>query len=690
MPNNKSTIYTVNAASEVVTETDPVTNTSTFDYDLTGRPAKTTNALGNSLTADYDLAGRLIGLKNQDKNGATVKTRGYGYDSADNLTQITSGEGHITKRTFDATNQLTQLVEPVSDSESITTSFGYDASGARTRLTDGRGNATWTTYNSLGLIETLTEPSTTAHPDLADRTWTHIYDVAGNETALVQPGGVRLDREFDLLDRVTKVSGSGAGVVAEDKTYDYDLADRVTKMNDQTLEYNDRSLLTKLSGPSGQTSAFACDPLGNPTQRIDASGTTTYTWDDDNRLRTVTDPVSGRTNTYDYDKADRLSTITSTNPVNTQVYTYDAVDRVATHTLKNSTGGQLAKITYGWDKDDNLTSKITEGTAGAGSNTYGYDHAGRLTSWKGPDGTTTSYGWDASGNRIKAGDKTYTYDERNRLTSGDGTDYTYTPRGTLATETKNGNTRHLTFDAFDRLINDGDATYTYDAFDRMATRQTRSAEQRFVYAGLDNDIVATTDQAGAVQAKYGRDPFGGLVSIMEGADPALGAFTDIHDDLVGTFSGTALSGSTAYNPDGEVVAQTGSKSALGYQGEYTDPDTGKVNMHARWYQPGTGTFASRDTVSLIPDPSVRGNRYTYGNANPLAHSDPSGHSPVRGCYKFAKNVLGAFIAVGCDVVVDAKPVTRDDVCRDGAGRPMSCAGPPQGDRCAEIQQQVFQ
>ncbi|NUW41368.1 LamG-like jellyroll fold domain-containing protein [Nonomuraea rhodomycinica] len=363
-PSNKSTTYTVNAASEVRTETDPVTNTSTFDYDLVGRPAKVTNALGNALIADYDLAGRLTGLKNVDKQGATVKTRGYGYDLASNLTKITSGEGHVTKRTFDATNQLTELVEPVSDTESIATSFGYDASGARTRLTDGRGNATWTAYNTLGLIETLTEPSTTAHPNLADRTWTHVYDVAGNETALIQPGGVRLDREFDLLDRVTKVSGSGEGLYTDDKTYGYDLADRVTKMNDQVLEYNDRSLLTKVSGPTGQTSAFGYDPMGNPTQRIDASGTTTYTWDDDNRLRTVTDPVSGRTNTYDYDKADRLSTVTSTNPVNTQVYTYDAVDRVATHTLKNSTGGQLAKITYGWDKDDNLTSKITEGTAG--------------------------------------------------------------------------------------------------------------------------------------------------------------------------------------------------------------------------------------------------------------------------------------------------------------------------------------
>ncbi|NUW41369.1 RHS repeat-associated core domain-containing protein [Nonomuraea rhodomycinica] len=142
--------------------------------------------------------------------------------------------------------------------------------------------------------------------------------------------------------------------------------------------------------------------------------------------------------------------------------------------------------------------------------------------------------------------------------------------------------------------------------------------------------MAITDQAGAVQSKYGWDPFGGLVSVKEGANAALGAFTDIHDDLVGTFSGTALSGSTAYNPYGEVLAQTGTKSTLGYQGEYTDPDTGKVNMHARWYQPGTGSFASRDTWTLPAEPSIKANRYTYVSGRPLSNVDPTGHKDDMG------------------------------------------------------------
>ncbi|SHN47696.1 RHS repeat-associated core domain-containing protein [Cryptosporangium aurantiacum] len=45
-------------------------------------------------------------------------------------------------------------------------------------------------------------------------------------------------------------------------------------------------------------------------------------------------------------------------------------------------------------------------------------------------------------------------------------------------------------------------------------------------------------------------------------------------------------------------------------------------MHARWYTPATGGFNSRDTMTVPADPSVQGNRYTYGNADPLNNTDP--------------------------------------------------------------------
>ncbi|WP_386190485.1 RHS repeat-associated core domain-containing protein [Streptosporangium jomthongense] len=624
-PGNKTTTFTVNAAGEITASSDPLSHSTTFAYDIQGRQTKVTDPLGNATEAVYDLAGRKTSMKDLDGTGATVRTVSAGYDPVGNATSTTSGEGHVTTRSFDAAGRLTSLVEPVSATKTITTTFGYDAAGARTRVTDGRGNATWTTYNSLGLAESVIEPSTTAHPGAADRTWTTAYDASGNAVSTVQPGGVRIDRTFDPLNQVTKQAGTGASVTTPDRDAVYDQAGRLTTIGDYTLEYNDRGLLTKVSKAGTQVATYAYDNLGNPTQRVDPTGTATFTWDNANRLATASDPVTGRTWTYGYDNADRLTSQTSAGTVNSQAYTYDAVDRVATHTLKNGSGTQLAKITYGWDKDDNLTGKTTVGTAGAGANTYAYDRSGRLTSWTAPGGAVTDYEWDDAGNRTKAGTTTYTYDERNRLLSGDGTDYTYTPRGTTATETKAGATRNLAFDAFDRLISDGDVTYGYDALGRVVSRSKGTDQQRYVYSGLTNDIAAVTDSVGAVQAKYGRDPFGGLLGLQEGGTTAVGAMTDLHGDLVGTFSGTALADSTAYDPFGQVIQRSGATRGLGYQGEYTDPDTGKVNMNARWYQPGTGAFTSRDTATLNPDPSVQVNRYTYGNAGPLTGIDPTGH-----------------------------------------------------------------
>ncbi|MEV5944821.1 RHS repeat-associated core domain-containing protein [Streptomyces sp. NPDC051994] len=92
-----------------------------------------------------------------------------------------------------------------------------------------------------------------------------------------------------------------------------------------------------------------------------------------------------------------------------------------------------------------------------------------------------------------------------------------------------------------------------------------------------------------------------------------------------TPDGKTLTGSTAYSPFGQKTASTGSNPALGYQSGWTDPVSGDVNMAARWYAPGSGSFDSRDTWQLPADSSAQTNRYLYGNGSPLNGTDPNGH-----------------------------------------------------------------
>jgi RHS repeat-associated protein len=65
---------------------------------------------------------------------------------------------------------------------------------------------------------------------------------------------------------------------------------------------------------------------------------------------------------------------------------------------------------------------------------------------------------------------------------------------------------------------------------------------------------------------------------------------------------------------------------LGYQSEWTDAFTGRVNMFSRWYNTRTGQFDTRDTADNNPIPdSINANRYQYSDGNPLTVTDPTGH-----------------------------------------------------------------
>jgi hypothetical protein len=104
---------------------------------------------------------------------------------------------------------------------------------------------------------------------------------------------------------------------------------------------------------------------------------------------------------------------------------------------------------------------------------------------------------------------------------------TYTPRGALASQTTGGVTTSQTFDAFDRLVTDGTATYAYDGLDRLAHRTVGGATTSLAYANGENDAVAVLNAAGTVTSKYGRTPGGSPLGVLEGSASAL-ALSDVH------------------------------------------------------------------------------------------------------------------------------------------------------------------
>ncbi|HEY9392176.1 MAG TPA: LamG-like jellyroll fold domain-containing protein, partial [Mycobacteriales bacterium] len=627
-PSGATVTSAYDAVGEPVTLTDPSGVSTALGYDFAGRQVRIADELGRTSRSDYDVLGQLTRDVDLDPTGATLREVTYTHDPAGNLVEATDPLGHTTTYSYDAMNQLVGQTEPVSDTSSITTSFGYDAAGNRTRYTDGRGNSTIYTVNPLGLPESVIVPATTAQPDLADRTWTTGYDAAGEPVSLVAPGGVTRSRVYDAAGRLTVETGAGAETPTTQRSLGYDLADRLTSVSapggTDTYTYDDRGDLLTSSGPSGLGN-YAYDADGNMTVRTDAAGTANYTYTD-GRLATLTDGITNTTQTLGYDVAGQLSTV-DYGAGRVRTFGYDDLGRPSSDTLTNAAGQTVASIGYGYDLNDRMVRKTTTGTAGAADNTYGYDQAGRLVSWNNGT-TTTTYAWDASGNRVQAGNDTATFDERDRLVSSGDTTYSYTARGTLGSTASSGLPDPFSFDAFDRLVTEGATGYAYDGLDRIASRD----DQPFAYAGLSSDPVADGT------ATYARGPVDELLAVSAGTDQRL-TLSDEHGDLVGDFDPAdttldTLTDSAAFDPFGQVVATSdagGTVGNLGYQGDYTDPDTGQVNMAARFYDPGTGTFDSADSAVYSTGASILANPYLYGAADPLDNTDPTGHWPCLKC-----------------------------------------------------------
>jgi RHS repeat-associated protein len=87
-----------------------------------------------------------------------------------------------------------------------------------------------------------------------------------------------------------------------------------------------------------------------------------------------------------------------------------------------------------------------------------------------------------------------------------------------------------------------------------------------------------------------------------------------------TNSGT-VAGSARYDAWGVPVENT-TGSRFGFTGELTD--NGLVYLRARWYNPATGVFLSRDPFPGVDTVPQSLHPYAYTHNNPVNHTDPSG------------------------------------------------------------------
>jgi len=201
--------------------------------------------------------------------------------------------------------------------------------------------------------------------------------------------------------------------------------------------------------------------------------------------------------------------------------------------------------------------------------------------------TSTAYTFDARGDRTKATTgsvvATYGYDQANRLTS-------FT-RGTTT------------------------ASYTYNGDSLRASKKVGSTTTKFVYDTAEGLPLVLSDGASYYLYGPGGVPFEQVTTA--------GTVTYLHADQLGSIrmitgsTGKSV-GTATYTAYGTRTA-TGTTSAFGYAGQYTDIETGLQWLRARYYDPTTGQFLTVDPLT-----AATGARYAYAGGNPITGTDPSG------------------------------------------------------------------
>jgi RHS repeat-associated protein len=625
---------------ELTKRTDPVNGVWTMNYDPAGRQVKQTDPLGRNTVTAYDLASQPTSTSRYA--GTTlVTTESMAYNPTGTLKSRTDARGFTTQYTYDNALRMTAVTLPATPT-AITANYGYDLNANMVKYTDGNGGVTSYQYNEWNLRTAVIEPNTATTTTAGANTFSTVYDAGGLPVTETTPSaGTTLNRSFDPLANITAENSTGTGLAAVAKTYATDALGRITGIGPLSFTYNDRNQLIA-SGGSANNATFTYDlnnRMTTKTQSWSAGYATAFNFGYNARgdLTAITDPISG-SRTQTFNAAGQKTGVTQ--GATTRTVAYDNIGRLQQDSLKNTaTAAVLNQVAYTYDNNDNpLTKTITApGNTSTGTHTYTYDNVNRLASWKNQANAIVAYGYDKNGNRTSAGANTYTYDQRNRILTGPSTTYAWTPRGTPTTQTVGGVTSTFTSDAADRITGAARTgsvvTYQLDDLDRPKGRTINGAIEEYRYSGFETDPI---HQIAAADVKFARGPGGELLADATATTVhTVGA--DGHGDATHWYNAAtaAVTETKQYDPFGLVTATTGTGTQLpttGFQSDWTDPATGDVNMGARWYNPSTGTFRTRDTVFGTLETPFSLNRYTYALNSPLTYMDPRGREAVpAGC-----------------------------------------------------------
>jgi RHS repeat-associated protein len=577
--NTRTTNYTYNPANKYVLQTAIVDPASVNPDGMNLTTAFTFDVIGNLTAVDGPRAG-------------TADTWTYTWDNNRRLTNIAdpamqSGVSVLTTYTYDKDGLLIQAERGAGVQPHNVTAYLYDAVGNRIRQTTINGG--FSGSNIMAVSQTSY--------DGADRPVCSVVRMNANnlgnppadacaQDVLTSAGPDRISRNtYDAAGQLVKVEkgvnangppGSNDSVTFAQYTYTPNgkrqtLADAAG--NTSTYAYDGFDRLSQLTYPSATRGTPTSDPANYEAFTYDANG---------NRLSFRR--RNGQTITYAYDALDRLQvkTLPAGSPQPTVTYTYNLLNQMISASFP---AGPPHWVYFSYDI---AGRKVFENQV-AGAVSYSRDEAGNMTALWWPDGSPSSFGYDADNNMISAGSyATFSYDNIGRLSGISGW---------------NGTITNFYWDNANRMVaqrhyfpasgQPNDNNYT----SYNPASQAVSFQRADPYVWKGQPSVATND------AYDGLNRSSRLLALGAGAYHANGNLVndgtntysyDAENHMIGVTSGPVTSTET-YDPLGRLYAHQTSSGGTVYFlydgdriiGEYSSPGNPYNPLRQYVYGPGT-------------------------------------------------------------------------------------------------------
>ena len=593
-----------------------------YRYDAIGRLVEVRHYLDSALAASDGDLGLLPGTT------GVVSTR-YSYDAAGNQQTQTDALGRVTTFWTDQRGRRTKRVLPKDSAEAIALAetLTYDAWGNLWKRTDFAGHTATFAFDALNRL--ISKTADGAHPSLA---FSHAiarveyeYDANGARRAARTFNAAnvplyvestprdergRLTRKDNGLGRLDYtyysngllkdvVSSNAAGV---NVGYRYDALNRLEWVDDASTglptritaySYTANGSLASVAQPNGVVHAYAYDAL--------------------NRLRTLNVArAANHLHSYDYKLRRSGSRQQIVEGAKTTTYTYDELDRLTTELIAGDAAGQNGTVGYDLDKVGNRLAR-SSGLARLTDQT-GLSYNAR--DWLSGDlytanGSTRSSPQVAALNPQIAGIDRYDFEERLILrTRPDGTtiNLSYDADGhRIGKNILSASVQPLATTSW--LVDTNNLTGYAQVFEEQVSTASGTTRRIYTY-GSDLVSQATSVNAGTWEHRY--FAYDGHGSTRELTDH-VGAVTDRYD----------------YDAYGVLIRRSGvTVNAYLYCGEQFDADLGLYYLRARYLNPDSGRFWSMDDYEGSNRDPASLHKYGYASGNPVSNVDPTGNYSV--------------------------------------------------------------